>query len=604
MSLDRRDADGFGALLRWAAEQAVEGADRPSHDRVPRWGQNATEDGSAYDEWWARHRRERDGDSAPPIVGARFSVVVWLADTSVDELRSCVESIRRQTASDWEAVLVGPVRGNDQTTRDELAAVVRSDPRFRVVGVEPDEVPGAGPRGGMAFSGDYVAFVDASDLLEPDALARVGAVLAPGVDVVYSDEDELEPDGSHSRPVFKPDWSPDLLLSEPYLGSLLVVSRSVLETIERSDADPDADIDYDLMLRASEAADTIVHVPEVLYHRRVGHPATRPGADDDRVRRALEVAVTRRGVDGAVERAETTDRLHVRRSIRGAPSVSIVIPFRDQASLLARCMESLPIRPGYDNYDIVLVDNGSVEPETRALRTQLEERYGATVIEYPGAFNWSAINNVGAAAAKSDFLLFLNNDIEATGEGWLRALVEQGQRPEVGVVGARLFYPDGTLQHAGIVVGTGVIGWHIFMGLPPSGSAYLGWDRAVRPYSAVTGACFLTRRDVFDALGGFDETLEVAFNDVDYCLRARDLGYEVLYTPHAVLIHNEAMSRGLAGYRADGRRFLAKWDRSRLREDPFFNRNLSRFAAWCPLRQPGEDQLWEAYVDDLAGSVT
>jgi GT2 family glycosyltransferase len=183
-------------------------------------------------------------------------------------------------------------------------------------------------------------------------------------------------------------------------------------------------------------------------------------------------------------------------------------------------------------------------------------------------------------------------------------LVEQGQRPEVGVVGARLFYPDGTLQHAGIVVGTGVIGWHIFMGLPPSGSAYLGWDRAVRPYSAVTGACFLTRRDVFDALGGFDETLEVAFNDVDYCLRARDLGYEVLYTPHAVLIHNEAMSRGLAGYRADGRRFLAKWDRSRLREDPFFNRNLSRFAAWCPLRQPGEDQLWEAYVDDLAGSVT
>jgi GT2 family glycosyltransferase len=571
---------------------------------VPPWGLNATEDESAYEEWWALQQRERNGDSAPQAASVRFSVVVWLADALVDELRSCVESIRRQTARDWEAVLVGPVRSNDQKTRDELRALVRSDPRFRVVGVEPDEVRGPGVSRGMTFSGDHVAFVDSSDLLEHDALARVGAVLAPGVDVVYTDEDELEQDGSHSRPVFKPDWAPDLLLSEPYLGSLLVVSRSVLETMESSDADPDADVDYDLMLRVTEAARNIVHIPEVLYHRRVGHPATRPGADEDRVRRALEAAVVRRRLDATVERAEITDRPHVRRTIHGAPSVSIVIPFRDQASLLARCIESLPIRPGFDNYDIVLVDNGSVEPETRALRTRLEERYGAIVTEYPGAFNWSAINNVGAAASRSDFLLFLNNDIEATGEGWLRALVEQGQRPEVGVVGARLFYPDGTLQHAGIVVGTGVIGWHIFMGLPADGSAYLGWDQAVRPYSAVTGACFLTRRDVFDELGGFDESLEVAFNDVDYCLRARDLGYEVLYTPHAVLIHNEAMTRGLAGYRADGRRFLAKWDRSRLREDPFFNRNLSRFAAWCPLRQPGEEQQWEAYVDDLAGDAT
>jgi GT2 family glycosyltransferase len=607
VSLERERNDALDALLQWAADEVVDrGIDAgPSSDRRPPWGPNATEDVPAYREWWSARERDRDdavAGSQSATTGALFTVLVRVGDAPIDSLRTCVDSIRRQTSSDWEAILWGPVDQGDPEAHEARSQLTRSDDRFRLVEQRPDESRWTNVRRATTVSkGRYIAFVDAHDLLHPDALAQVQGATGADADVIYSDEDAIDRAGSHCSPVFKPDWAPDLLLSSPYLGGLLVASRQVLDSVDDSGIDPDSDIDYELMLRTTERARRIVHLPRVLYHRRAGGP--RGDVKGEPTRRALVAAVARRGLGATVEATEGTDGSRIRRPIRGAPSVGIVIPFRDQAALLAKCVESITLAPGLDNYEIVLVDNGSVEPETRALRTRLSERHGAKIVEYPGAFNWSAINNAGAAASTSDFFLFLNNDIEATGAGWLAALVEQGQRPEVGAVGARLLYPDGTLQHAGIVIGTGVIGWHIFMGLPAGGSAYLGWDRVVRPYSAVTGACLLTRREVFERLGGFDQSLEVAFNDVDYCLRARDIGYEVLYTPHAVLVHDEAMTRGLAGYRADGRTFLAKWDRSRLREDPFFNPNLSRFAAWCPLRRPGEDQRWEAYVDELAGEA-
>ncbi|MHB8330283.1 MAG: glycosyltransferase family 2 protein, partial [Acidimicrobiales bacterium] len=350
-----------------------------------------------------------------------------------------------------------------------------------------------------------------------------------------------------------------------------------------------------------ERARRVVHVARVLYHRRAV-PAAGAGAGPRAQvagRGAVQAALTRRGIDGDVEDGPFPGAHHVRRRVVGRPSVSIVIPFRDQAALTARCLDSLDADPGYDHFEVVMVDNGSVEPETRALRDRVAGQ--VRVIEYPGTFNWSVINNLAAAASDSDLLLFMNNDIEAGKPGWLRALVEHAQRPDVGAVGARLLFPDGVVQHAGVTLGSHGIAGHIFMGLPPGDCGYLGWDRVVRPYSAVTGACMMTRRDVFESVGGFDEELEVAFNDIDYCMRLVDSGLSVLYTPHAEMVHYESVSRGISGFFHDYRHFLRKWDRGRLRDDPFYNRNLSLFAQWCPLRGFDEVERWEAVMDELQG---
>jgi hypothetical protein len=231
-----------------------------------------------------------------------------------------------------------------------------------------------------------------------------------------------------------------------------------------------------------------------------------------------------------------------------------------------------------------------------ALRRRLVAQ-GARVLEYPDRFNWSAINNLAAGATDTDLLLFMNNDIEAAVPGWLSALIELAQLPEAGVVGARLVFPDGTLQHAGIVLGLGGIAGHVLAGLPSGRHGYFAQDAIVRPYSAVTGACMMSRREVFDAVGGFDETLDVAFGDVDYCLRAVDRGLRVLFTPHAELIHHESVSRGMSGWTGDVGRFLDKWGRERFWGDPLYNPNLDLFASWCPLRTPNERTLWDAVVD-------
>ena len=279
--------------------------------------------------------------------------------------------------------------------------------------------------------------------------------------------------------------------------------------------------------------------------------------------------------------------------------MAVIIPFRDQAALTVSCLSSLEEDPGYPISEVVLIDNGSTEPETRELRRRLEDRAATRVIDYPGAFNWAAINNEAAATCDADMLLFLNNDIEATCEGWLRALVEQAQRPEVGAVGARLIYPDGKLQHAGVVLGLGGLASHLFIGMPKDQNGYFHWDAVVRRYSAVTAACMLVRRSVFEELGGFDETFAVGFNDVDFCIRLGRAGYRVLFTPHAELTHYESVSRGLSGFYDDYQEFLRRWTEVLREGDPYYDPNLSRLDHWCSLRPPDEDEKWLELVGGL-----
>jgi GT2 family glycosyltransferase len=534
--------------------------------------------------------------------------VVTATRQDPEQLSGCVRSVLEQTYANWQLLLVD-ARPPDAGSTPMLDGPASADPRIIPLTAGGGDAAGARNGALRRATGDIVMLLEETGRLVPRAVAEVVAAFGPDVDVVYADEDALDPDGRRAQPQFKPDWDPDLLLSCPYLGHPVAVRRNLLRTVGGFRQGFQGAEHYDVLLRVTEAARQVVHLPKVLYHE-----ASTPGAepsplDPTTARRALEDAMARQGIAGRVEPGPFPGTFNLRRAIDGTPTVSVIIPFRDQAALTVQCLASLEISPGHPIEEVVLIDNGSTEPETRALRQGLADRPRTRILDYPGPFNWSAVNNLAAATCRSDLLLFLNNDIEAASDGWLAALVEHVQRPEIGAVGARLLYPDGRVQHAGVVLAVGGIATHIFSGLPPDGVSYLGWDRMVRSYSAVTGACMAVRREVFEELGGFDEGLPVAFNDVDFCIRLGRAGYRVLYTPHAELTHYESVSRGLSGYQGDFAGFLARWWDVLRQDDPYYNRNLGRFEPWCALRLPGADERWLAEVgarvpDDMTTSPT
>jgi GT2 family glycosyltransferase len=610
---DSGESQALVGALGWLADRLVEALPQPgvADEDLP-WDVDAGSSPPNYWHWLHLRRayRTEHADALPdpplPIDGPRLSVVAPVYRPSTWYFRECVASVLNQSYRHWELCLC-----DDGSQDPELTGILEeyaaSDSRVKVVTMDQNGgISRATNRALEAATGEFIVLLDHDDVLDADALAEIAAVIIRegDADVVYSDEDKLDELDRPFMPHFKPDWDPDLLLAYPYLGHVLAVRHELLDRIGRFRPDFDGSQDYDVMLRATEMARRVVHIPKVLYHWRVvagsaaGDTDAKPWAHLAS-RRALEDAVARRGLDAEVQPGPFQGAYHVRRRVQGSPTVSVIIPFRDQAALTMGCLDSLATAPGYEIGEIVLVDNGSVEPETRALCRQLEQRPSVRIIEYPGAFNWAAINNVAAATCRSDMLLFLNNDIEASSKEWLRALVELGQRPEVGAVGARLVFPDGKLQHAGVVLGLGGIASHLFLGMPKGGRGYFSWDRVVRGYSAVTAACMLVRRSVFEELGGFDEKFAVGFNDVDFCIRLRRAGYRVLYTPHAELTHFESVSRGLSGYYRDYQEFLVRWNDLLGTEDPFYNPNLSRLAPWCPLRPPGEDDEWRTLVGGL-----
>ncbi len=613
------DADpSLVAALGWMAGRLAstvgdEGRPEPDEDS---WGREASAYPPDYWHWMhLRHQYQIDhaDELAPPelpTTGPLLSVVVPVYRPPIWLFHECVLSVVAQGYENWELCLCDD-GSDDPALTEALAELASADARIKVMAMEQNGgISRATNKALEAASGQFVVLLDHDDVLAADALAEIAAVVAThdDVDVIYSDEDKLDELDRPIQPHFKPDWDPDLLLAYPYLGHVTVIRTELLRRIGGFRPEFDGSQDYDVMLRATEVARRIVHIPKVLYHWRLvagsaaGDTEAKPWAHQAS-RRALEDALARRGIEGVVETGPFRGAYHVRRKILGSPTVSVIIPFRDQAALTVACLESLDRDPGYPVTEVVLVDNGSTEPETRALRQRLEQRTDTRILDYPGEFNWAAINNFAAATCQTDMLLFLNNDIVATSPGWMHALVELGQRPEVGAVGARLVYPDGKLQHAGVVLGMGGVASHIFIGMPKGVRGYFSWDGVVRGYSAVTAACMLVRRSVFEEMGGFDEVFAVAFNDVDFCIRLGQAGYRLLYTPHAELTHYESVSRGLSGYARDYQSFLPRWMDHLIAGDPFYNPNLGRLQPWCPLRAPEEDEEWLSLVTGLIEKI-
>jgi GT2 family glycosyltransferase len=559
---------------------------REVRKRYPKAGKSGRSSGpgNEYQVWFEKHRvKARDfailrQETQVFAYQPCISIVTPVFNTPIRWLEECVDSVLGQVYEKWELILVDD-NSTDSDLLKFLPEIAARDPRIVVARVEQlTGISAASNRGIQLAQGEWIGFLDHDDVLEPDAIFEHVKWLQDhrDADLIYSDEDKLTEQGLDA-PIFKPDWSPDYFLSCNYICHFTIIRRGVLEKVGGFRSEFDGAQDYDLFLRISEQTTRIDHVPRVLYHwrRSVGSTADnirrKPGSLETG-RLALGAHLERAGQRGHVTVDWRTHAYWIKRELAEAKRISIIIPVRDRVDLLARCLDSLTKKTSYTPYEIVIVDNDSESDETHAYLAGLRHR----VLRYGGPFNYSAINNFAVEQTDSPWLLFLNNDTEVIEGDWLTIMTEHIQRSEVGAVGPRLLYPDDTVQHGGIVVGVGGIAEHAFRGFPAEAPGVCRQLQVTRNYSAVTGACLLTRRDVFNKVHGFDEErLPVTFSDVDLCLKIRRAGYLVVYTPFAKLYHHESGTRRRTVEPLEAEVMRERWA-GVLASDPYYNPNLSR----------------------------
>jgi glycosyltransferase involved in cell wall biosynthesis len=477
---------------------------------------------------------------------------------NIDEiwLRKAIDSVLAQLYPHWELCIVddASTKAHVRMTLEEYA---RRDNRIRVHYLASNKGMAIAYNEALSLAtGEFIGTLDHDDELTQDALYENVKLLNanPNLDMIYSDEDKIDVNNHRSQPFFKPDYCPDLLLSLNYICHFTIFRRSIVTQIGGFRAGFDGSQDYDLILRFIQETQSIAHIPRILYHWRQVSGSVAAGSDAKPYayssgQKALTDYLERNQIAGSVETACFLGSYRVKRAIISPEQVSILIPFKDKADILSKCVSSILEKTDYQNYEIVLINNQSTEESTYDYLDSLAKIPKIRLLNYGEPFNFSAINNFAAQQAAGHYLLLLNNDTEVISEEWLSAMIEHGQRSEVGIVGAKLLYPNRTIQHAGIVMGLGTgeyaIAGHAFRHFSWEHEGYFGFANLIRNYSAVTGACMLVRKAVYEELGGLDEEhLTIAFNDVDFCLRAREKGYLVVYTPYALLYHHESLSRG------------------------------------------------------------
>ncbi|MBE3585677.1 MAG: glycosyltransferase family 2 protein [Thermoanaerobacter sp.] len=511
----------------------------------------------------------------------RISIVMPVYNVDEVWLRKAIESVRNQIYPHWELCIA-----DDGSTRPHIRKVLeeyrQQEDRIKVTYLPHNQGISVASNTALALAtGEFVGLLDHDDELAPWALLEIVKLLNqnPDLDFIYSDEDKLELDGRRSEPFFKPDFSPDLLMSMNYICHFSVFRRSLLNQIGGFRKGFEGSQDYDIILRVSEQTCKIAHIPKVLYHWRKipgsasGSTSAKSYAHKAAVR-ALEEALERRKLRGKVT-ILAPGRYRIQYEIADELLVSIIIPTKDKVELLRRCIESIREKTTYRKYEIIVVDNGSKESTTIQYLRRIENYGNCRVVVFNQPFNYSRMNNFAVTQARGDYLVFLNNDTEVITPEWLEEMVEHAQRKEVGAVGTKLLFPDNTIQHDGVIVGLGGVAGHAFYGLPANDSGYMDLATVTRNCSAVTAACLMLRRAVFEEVGGFDEELDVAYNDVDLCLRIIQRGYYIVWTPYAVLYHHESATRGQYQPERNIRYFCEKWRDFLDRGDPFYNPNLA-----------------------------
>ncbi|NJL52618.1 MAG: glycosyltransferase family 2 protein [Hydrococcus sp. SU_1_0] len=521
-----------------------------------------------------------------------ISIIVPVYDPEQKFLEEAIASVIEQIYPHWELCLV-----DDCSTKPEIKSILEGycqrDQRIKVVYHQQNQHICQASNSALEIAtGEYIALLDHDDRLAPHALSEIVKLVNrnPEADFIYSDEDKIDVQNIHQEPFFKSDWCPDSMLSRMYTCHLGVYRRTLIQEIGGFRVGFEGSQDYDLVLRLTEKTNHIFHIPQVLYHWRI-HPQSTSASLDAKpyaalaAQKAIQEAIARRQEPGKVlMHPDFAGVYTIRYDISDRKLVSIIIPTKDLADTLNTCLKSIFEQTTYPNYEVIVIDNGSVEPKTaqclKYWQEQEPQRFRAYNYDIP--FNYSQINNYAVEQAQGDYLLFLNNDTEVKTPDWIEAMVEQAQRKSIGAVGSLLLYADHTVQHAGVIMGLGGVAGHSHKHFPASAPGYLSQLASTNNYSAVTAACLMCRREVFEYVGGFESRLAIAFNDVDFCLKLVSSGYRNIYLPHVVLYHHESKSRGTEDTLVKQARFaqevdyiLQKWSQICDR-DPCYNPNLAK----------------------------
>lgn len=519
-----------------------------------------------------------------------FSIIVPLYNTPEKFLRKMIESVKKQTFSNWELCLAD---GSDDA-HSQVEIICRSmaqeDSRIRYEKLDANLGISGNTNAALDMAtGEYIALLDHDDMLHPAALyAAAREIIREGADFLYTDEGVFRRSPKRRcTPHFKPDFAPDTLRGLNYICHLTVFHRDLLTKTGGFRPEYDGSQDYDMILRLTEQAEKIVHIPEMLYFWRSHADSTAAGAEvkpyaTEAGRAALRDHLARTGMEGEVLQSEYPTVYRIRYAIKGSPLVSIIIPTKDHKEYLERCLDSIFEKTTYPNLEIIIVENGSTEQETWDYYREIEKDSRIRMVTWNGGFNYPAINNFGVNFAEGEYYVLLNNDTEIISGEWIEEMLMFAQRDDVGAVGAKLYYPDDTLQHGGVCVEYPGPAYHYNNNWKRTACGYMHRLCYAQDLTAVTGACMMVSRKVWDETGGLDEIFAVAYNDTDLCMRIRKAGYLVIWTPFAELYHHESVSRGyedtpkkLKRFHYEQDMFRSRWKEDMLLGDPYYNPNFA-----------------------------
>jgi glycosyltransferase involved in cell wall biosynthesis len=517
-----------------------------------------------------------------------ISIIMPVYNVEEKWLKEAIESVQNQIYNNWELCIA-----DDASTKpyikDVLLEYKNKDKRVKIVFRKKNGHISRSSNSALKLArGEFIALLDNDDIIYPQTLFKTVELLneEKDIDFTYSDEDRIKLTGERVYPFFKPDWCPDLLMSTNYITHFAVIRKSLVDRVGGFRAGFEGSQDHDLFLRILENCKKIKHIPDTLYSWRMIPGSTAVSYDmKSYANTASLIALTdtleRQKIKGIVGNGILPGLFRVEYKIKNNPLISIIIPTKDKMNFLQRCINSITNKTAYKNYEIIIVDNESVEEETISYFKQIANSKKIRIIKWNNKFNYSSINNFGVKNAKGEYILLLNNDTEVINKEWLSAMLEHAQRKEAGAVGAKLLYPDKTIQHAGIVLGIGGIGEHVYKGYDDRPTGIPIYKDITRNYCAVTGACLMVNKSKYNQMNGLDPKFRIAFNDIDFCLKLIKKGYFNIYTPYARLYHHESTTAGKLGegirdmeeFRKENEMMMGKWG-SLIKNDPYFNLNL------------------------------
>lgn len=531
-------------------------------------------------------------------INPKISIIIPMYNTPINFFEELVNNLIDQTYTNWELCLAD----GSPEKNEKLEKIYKKDERikYKFIG-ENKGIAGNTNEALSLVTGDFVALLDHDDLLPIFSLYEIVKCINenPDVEFIYTDEDKFEKlGGKRYDPYFKSDFAPDTLRANNFICHFSVFKKELMDKLGGFRSKYDGAQDYDILLRMSEETNNIIHIPKILYHWRVHSLSTaksggtaKPYAYEAGTK-AIQDHIDRIGLKGTVESGNTLGTYKVNYEIQGNPKVSIVIPNKDYVKTLKVCINSIKKLTTYENYEIIIVENNSEENETFEYYKKIDGKDKIKVVYFPEKeFNYSKIINFGVKNSTGDYIVQLNNDTELLTPNWLQEMLGFAQRDDVGAVGAELFYPDNTIQHAGIIIGIGGVAGHVFKNLPKGIHGYFSKDAMIQNLSAVTAACIMTPKSVYDEVGYMDEKFKVAFNDVDFCLKIRQTGKLIVYNPYVQFTHYESKSRGFEDtpekkkrFQSEIDRFHDKWQSVLDKGDPYYNINLRLDNDQCAIR--------------------